>query len=75
MSEMPVTEGRLGYMVLPPMLLRLERPWLDMGEWPELLYDETEAGVNAGVSRAEAEDVMPGMLLLALLIALALELL
>jgi len=23
------------------MLLRLERPWLDMGEWPEL-YEDTE---------------------------------
>ena len=66
MSEMPVTEGRLGYMALPPMLLRLERPWLDMGEWPEL-YDDTEAGVSAGVSKAEAEDVMPGILPLTLL--------
>ena len=66
MSEMPVTEGRLGYMALPPMLLRLERPWLDMGEWPEL-YEDTEAGVSAGVSKAEAEEVMPGMLPLTLL--------
>jgi hypothetical protein len=57
---MPVTDGRLGYMALPPMLLRLERPWLDMGEWPEL-YDDTEAGVSAGVSKAEADDVTPGI--------------
>jgi hypothetical protein len=48
------------------MLLRLERPWLDMGEWPEL-YEDTEAGVSAGVSKAEAEEVMPGMLPLTLL--------
>jgi hypothetical protein len=57
---MPVTDGRLGYMALPPMLLRLERPWLDIGEWPEL-YDDTEAGVSAGVSKAEADDVTPGI--------------
>ena len=66
MSEMPVTEGRLGYMALPPMLLRLDRPWLDIGAWPEL-YEDTEAGVSAGVSKAEAEEVMPGILPLTLL--------
>jgi len=36
----------------------LEREWLDMGDWPEEVYEETEAGVRAGVSRFWACAVM-----------------
>jgi hypothetical protein len=30
----------------------LEREWVDMGDWPAEVYDDTEAGVRAGVSIA-----------------------
>jgi len=68
---MPVTAGRLGYM-LPPVLPlpKLARLWLLMGEWPELLYDDTDAGVMAGVSMPDAGDARPearAALLIALL--------
>ena len=52
MSDTAATEGRLGYMELPLTLLMLEREWVDMGEWPADAYDDTDAGVSAGVSRA-----------------------
>jgi hypothetical protein len=68
---MPVTAGRLGYMfplVLP--LPKLARLWLLMGECPELVYDDTDAGVKAGVSMPDDGDARPGVrdaLLMALL--------
>jgi hypothetical protein len=38
----------LGYIWLLP---KLERLWLLIGDWPELVYEETDAaGVSAGVS-------------------------
>lgn len=43
-----------------------------MGEWPEL-YDDTDAGFSADVSKVEAEEVMPGMLPLTLLSMAELE--
>ena len=44
---MPVTDGRFGYIWL---LLTLVLLWLLIGEYPELAWEETEAGVSTGVS-------------------------
>jgi hypothetical protein len=59
---MPVTAGRLGYMLCPLTLPKLALLWLLIGEWPALVYDETDDGVRAGVSSAEAEEVTVCML-------------
>ena len=45
---------------MPLALPKLPLPWLLIGEWPELLYDDIDAGVKAGVSIADADEVMPG---------------
>ena len=48
--------------MLPAALPKLARLWLLMGEWPELVYEETDAGVRAGVSSADEAEVTPCML-------------